>query len=278
MNSTDKYKISEVAKKFDITRTTLIHYDNCGLLSPSFRNEKNYRYYTLDDIQKLEIILALKESGLTLKEIQSYLSYESKKTSIELLSQQKIEIDKKIKELKIQSYVIDKRIEHLRKFHSIDIYEGVLLDEYPEVTITTEPIGFGPLMNYDSAVNRLRKKLGQEGQLSSKFGICFDISPPNNSEKYRMKYVFDYLNTFDYANTKENSLKLTKIPPSKFLRCLHRGKYTTVEKTIAKLLSHANENNYLVNGDAYFVPLLDYWESVSDEFIGEVLLPIKIKD
>ena len=73
MNAMKKYKISEVAKLFDITRTALIHYDNYGLISPSIRNEKNYRFYTSDDMQKLELILALKESGLTLKEIQSIL-------------------------------------------------------------------------------------------------------------------------------------------------------------------------------------------------------------
>jgi DNA-binding transcriptional MerR regulator len=266
-----KYKISEVAKKFDISRTALIHYDNCGLLTPSIRNEKNYRYYTLDDIDKLELILALKESGLTLKEIQSYLTEEGKKTSVELLNHQKKEIETKIKTLKIQHHIIEKRLENLLKFHSIEIYEGIKLDEYPEMIITTEPIGYGPLMTYDSAVSRLRRKLGQEGQLSSKFGICFDASHSDQLGKYKMKYIFDYL------NAEGSALKSTKVPSNKFLRCLHEGKHTTVEVTINKLLSYADEKNYIVCGDAYFVPLFDYWESISDEFLGEVLIPIKEK-
>jgi len=266
-----KYKISEVAKQFDISRTALIHYDNSGLLSPSFRNEKNYRYYTLDDIDKLELILALKESGLTLKEIHSYLTCEGKKTSIELLNHQRKEIEKKIKMLKLQHSIIEKRIDNLSKFHSIDIYEGIKLDEYPEMIITVEPIGYGPLMTYDTAINRLRKKLKHEGQLSSKFGICFDITTSDQSGKYKMKYIFDYL------NAEGSSMKSTIIPSNKFLRCLHKGKHTTVEVTISKLLSYANEKKYTVCGDAYFIPLFNYWESVSDEFIGEVLIPIKEK-
>lgn len=269
MNPIKKYKISEVAKKFDITRTALIHYDNCGLLSPSIRNEKNYRYYTSDDLQKLELILALKESGLALKEIQSYLTEEGEKTSIELLNHQKKEIDKKIKTLKIQGYIIEKRLENLTKFSSIDVYEGIKLDQYPEMIIIEEPIGYGPLMTYDSAVSRLRRKLEPEGQLSSKFGIGFDTTHPDQSGKYKMKYVFDYL------NVEGSVLKSRKVPSNKFIRCLHKGKHTTVEVTISKLLSYVNEKKYIVCGDAYFVPLFDYWESVSDEFIGEVLIPIK---
>jgi len=269
MNPMKKYKISEVAKKFDITRTALIHYDNCGLLSPSIKNEKKYRFYTSDDLQKLELILALKESGLTLKEIQSYLTEEGKKTSIELLTQQKKEIEKKIKTLKIQGYIIEKRLENLTKFSSIDIYEGIKLDEYPEMIIVEEPIGYGPLMTYDSAVSRLKRKLGQKGQLSSKFGIAFDTSHIDQFGKYKMKYIFDYL------NAEGSILKSTKVPSNKYLRCLHKGKHPTVEITINRLLTYANEKNYIVCGDAYFVPLFDYWESVSDEFIGEVLIPIR---
>lgn len=264
-----KYKISEVAKLFDITRTALIHYDNNGLLSPSIRNEKKYRYYTSDDMQKLELILALKESGLSLKEIHSYLTEEGNKTSIELLNHQKKEIEKKIKRLKLQSNIIEKKVKSLKEIHTIDVYEGIKFDEYPEMMIIEEPIGYGPLMTYDSAVSRLRRKLGQEGPLSSKFGICFDTSQCDQSGKYKMKYVFDYL------NAETSSLKSTKQPGSKFLRCLHKGKHTTVELTINKLLSYANEKNYIIGGDAYFVPLFDYWESVSNEFIGEVLIPVK---
>jgi len=264
----DKYKISEIAKKFDITRTALIHYDNCGLLSPSIRNDNNYRYYTSEDILKLELILALKESGLTLKEIQSYLSEESNQTSIDLLNQQVEALDKKILLLKLQRRIIKKRVEKLEKFKKIEVYDGIHLSEYPEMTIIKESIGYGPLMSYDSAVARLRKKLKKEGQLTSKFGICFDISSSDSQGKYEMKYIFDYLSIEGYKN------ETTTLAANKFIRCLHKGKYTTVENTIDRLLSHAIKKEYTICGDAYFVPLFDYWESISDDFIGEVLIPV----
>ncbi len=83
-----------------------------------------------------------------------------------------------------------------------------------------------------------------------------------------MKYIYDYL------NAEGSALKSIIQPSNKFLRCMHKGKHTTVEVTI--ILCQLKK--YMVYDDAYFVPLFDYWESVSDEFIGEVLIPIKKKN
>ncbi|MCT4634070.1 MAG: MerR family transcriptional regulator [Firmicutes bacterium] len=261
--------MSQVAKMFNITRTSLIHYDKWGILSPSIRNEKKYRLYTQEDINRLELILALKESGLSLKEIKSYLSGNNDTSSIELLELQKKEIDKKIKDLKTQRLIIEKRISDLTLFKKLELYEGILENEYPQTNSIKEHVGYGHLMDYDSAVQRLKNKLGRDGQLSSKFGICFDIKHSDPSGKYKMKYVFDYLHG-DIKDRNEDNR-----PINKFIRCLHKGQYTSVEITINKLLAYAKEKNYKVLGEAYYVPLFDYWESMTDEFIGEVLIQIE---
>lgn len=263
------YKISEVAKKFDITRTALIHYDKWKILSPSIRNEKNYRYYTTEDIKKLELILALKESGLSLNEIKSYLHEKISKTSIELLIQQKKEIDMKIETLQEQSIIIEKRIEHLSKFDKIDVYEGIKVTEYPEMSITVETIGFGPLMNYSAAVNKLKNKLNKDGQLTSKYGICYDLNHKDNIGKYVKKYLFDYL------SESNDPTHTTKLPKRLYLRSIHIGQQYTIEESIENLLNYARNNNYDVSIEAYYIPLFDYWESMSDVFVGEILIPLQ---
>jgi DNA-binding transcriptional MerR regulator len=268
-NKIKTYKISQVASMFNITRTSLIHYDKWGILSPSIRNEKKYRLYTQEDINKLEIIIALKESGLSLKEIQSYLSGDNETSSIELLEIQKKEIDKKIKDLKTQKNIIDKRIYHLKKSKEQEIYEGILENEYPEIDTAKEIIGYGHLMDYDSAVQRLKNKLGREGQLSSKFGICFDIKHSNSSGKYNMKYVFYYL------HSEEENIDMSNLETKKFIRCIHKGHHTSVEFTINKLIAYANEKKYTLSKEAYYVPLFDYWESMTEEFIGEILIQVE---
>jgi DNA-binding transcriptional MerR regulator/uncharacterized protein YlbG (UPF0298 family) len=262
------YKISDVAKMFGISRTKLIHYDKWGILCPSIRNEKNYRFYTTDDIKKLELILAFQESGLSLDEIKSYLNNDSDISSVQLLNRQLEEIQKKIKTLKKQSLVIEKKIQYLTKFHDMEMYEGILLEDYPEGYIIYETVGYGPLKSYSSAINKLKSTLEAEGRLTSKFSICIDITHTDASGKYVIKYVFDNMNGLKEIGNQK------KIPKSKYLRKIHNGNKDNVESTIKQVLEYASLNDYKTGDEAYYIPLYDYWESMSDGFIGEILIPI----
>ena len=46
----------EVEEMLDITKKTLIYYENEGLVKPS-RDNNNYRCYNQDDISKIKFIL-----------------------------------------------------------------------------------------------------------------------------------------------------------------------------------------------------------------------------
>ncbi len=267
-----RYRISQVAKRFDVSRTALIHYDHIGLLTPSYRNEKQYRYYTEGDMKKLELILALKESGLLLNEIKAYVVESNSTTGLQLLIHQQREIDDRINELKKQRRILSKRIENLKKFQQLDMYEGIKMDDQTAISLVTETIGFGPLMSYRSAIKRLKDRLAHRGQLASKFGICYQLSGQTKSGSFVMKYVFDYLNVDDDM---EDTLTL---PQGTYLRCLHHGDHLTVPQAIQKLIVYGEEKGLKLGPEAHYVPLFDYWESVSDTPIGEVLIPVEAKD
>jgi len=266
-----KMKISDVAKHFDISRPTLLYYDQIDLLKPSFRNEKDYRFYAQQDISKLEIILALKESGLSIKEIKKYMEGEREASSIDILVAQQEKIDQKIMALEKQRAIMEKRINLLKEFASLDLYEGILKDHYPALDIITEAIGYGPLMSYESAKKRLHNKINDKERLSSKFSIWFTLSNGDLSS-LKMKYVYDI---------RKDSPKtdgMITYPESDFIRCLHYGSYHHIKETIEKLLDYARENNLVPIGDILFIPLFDYWElKTEDEFVNEILMPVRNK-
>ena len=68
------HTISQIAKKFAISRSTLLYYDSIGLLSPSGRSDANYRLYSDDDIRKMEKITLYRQAGLSLDSINAILS------------------------------------------------------------------------------------------------------------------------------------------------------------------------------------------------------------
>jgi DNA-binding transcriptional MerR regulator len=63
-------KIGELAKKTGLTVRALHHYDEIGLLSPSYRTTSGHRLYQKEDLQKLQEIMLLQLMGLSLAEIK----------------------------------------------------------------------------------------------------------------------------------------------------------------------------------------------------------------
>ncbi len=68
-------KIGEFARLNGISIATLRYYDQCGLLKPLMLDpETGYRYYSLDQLPRLNRILALKELGFPLDQIAQLLA------------------------------------------------------------------------------------------------------------------------------------------------------------------------------------------------------------
>ena len=66
------YYISEAAKKVQVESHVLRYWED-ELELPIMRNEMGHRYYTEQDIRKLQEIKQLKEQGLQLKAIRTIL-------------------------------------------------------------------------------------------------------------------------------------------------------------------------------------------------------------
>lgn len=68
------WTIGRVARRFSLARSTLLHYDAIGLLSPRGRTLGNYRLYTEADLVRLEKIRQYRQAGLSLEAIARILA------------------------------------------------------------------------------------------------------------------------------------------------------------------------------------------------------------
>ncbi len=74
------FSIGEAAKAVHTTTETLRHYDRIGLVKPSKKDEwTGYRYYTENDIVRLNTVRALLLMDLSLSEIKNVLEYDDLK-------------------------------------------------------------------------------------------------------------------------------------------------------------------------------------------------------
>lgn len=65
--------IGKLARRFGLSRGTLLHYDAIGLLRPSGRSGAGYRLYTAADVARMERLCLYREAGLPLERIRALL-------------------------------------------------------------------------------------------------------------------------------------------------------------------------------------------------------------
>ncbi len=69
----DKMRIGELAYKAGVTPRTIRYYESLGLIGPSERQGRGFRYYTQVELAQLQNINALKGLGLSLEEVRSVI-------------------------------------------------------------------------------------------------------------------------------------------------------------------------------------------------------------
>lgn len=106
------FTIGEVAKKYSISRSTLIYYDTIQLLTPSGRSEANYRLYSATDLQRMDKISQYRGAGLSLKTISRILDDENKSKSHTVLEMRLFAINTEIKLLRTQQKIILQLLEN----------------------------------------------------------------------------------------------------------------------------------------------------------------------
>ena len=92
------YSISQLARSFGLSRSTLLYYGRIGLLAAPERTAAGYRRYTQSEYDKLERICMFRGVGLPLKDVQKLLQQRSA-PSIEIL-------EKQLKDLESQALII----------------------------------------------------------------------------------------------------------------------------------------------------------------------------
>lgn len=104
------FTIGQVAKKYGLSRSTLLYYDSIGLLAPSGRSESNYRLYSQMDLDRMDRIRLFRSAGLPLDSIAGLVDKQGSEID-STLEQRLFSINKEIQALRNQQKVILKILE-----------------------------------------------------------------------------------------------------------------------------------------------------------------------
>ena len=93
------YTSGAFAKLTGVNKRTLHYYNDIGLFCPAVVGENGYHYYTCFQAAQLELILTLRNVGLSIEDIRSYMDGSPERSFAQILSEKKAYIDRSIEQL-----------------------------------------------------------------------------------------------------------------------------------------------------------------------------------
>ena len=148
------FSIGDAAKAVHTTSETLRHYDRIGLVKPGKKDEwTGYRYYTEQDIVRLNTVRALQLMDLPLREIKKVLEYDDLEKIVDFLAQTEKKADEKIAALQYSKTRIQAaKADYEKKLQMRKNLSGTFLKDFPERVIllsdTLETPTLDNLWNY----------------------------------------------------------------------------------------------------------------------------------
>ena len=98
--------ISQLAKRFQISRSTLLYYERENVLRPARRAANGYRWYGEAQIERLERILAFRAAGVPVADLNQLLQRDDEAASAQLLWNQFHTLEREIRNLRRQQNAI----------------------------------------------------------------------------------------------------------------------------------------------------------------------------
>lgn len=120
------YSIGQASAMIGIPIKTLRYYESVGLCTPSLVDEESaYRYYSIDDIFRLDLIRCLgRQLGMPLKTIREFLEESaSPQTMKTYLSEQSAQLAAQIQELQLRQEFIDKKLAAIERREKAPVYQ-----------------------------------------------------------------------------------------------------------------------------------------------------------
>jgi DNA-binding transcriptional MerR regulator len=114
------YTIGRLAKKYHLSRSTLLYYDSIGLLHPSSRTDGDYRMYSEQDAKRLEQICVYRRAGLPLADVRRILD-SPENSLVSVLERRLDELCEDIERLRQQQHFIIGLLKNNELFERIGV-------------------------------------------------------------------------------------------------------------------------------------------------------------
>lgn len=260
MTREDYLTIGEFAELSGVPRKTLIYYDRIDLLKPEKVSDKGFRYYHYHQLYTINMIIALKEVRISLKEIKNYMTEQTPEAILAMLQKQKQMANQRSVYFAKMEQMLDMQIQSISR-NLTDDPCTVEYNSYEEV----------PLFFDESPYSQ--KSFRFSVSITAFYKYC-------SSHGYEFPYPSGFvLRQTDLDNTPEQAACIqlyAKVPVSN--RSRPKGDYLSIyttnslafEKPYQHLVDYAQKHHLSIDSDFY----LDF---VANELIADNFNDFRLK-
>lgn len=268
---TTLYTTGEFAKLCKVTKETLFYYDKIGLLKPESIAENNYRYYSFDQYFIMDMISVLKETGTSLKEIQSYMSKKSPEHYLHLMTQKRQALIEEQKKLERMQRSLESAINATQKglsSHCQVPYLEEQAEEYFILTPATQPYtDTGYLKTITEHLSYC-----EQHAISIEFSVGSVLSYTQLQKGQFSSFAYISSKIPHYTPLDRIHVK----PAGTYAVIEHKGFYDTLYESYQLLISFIQLHHLRITGNSYENDLLNYVTTDKEsDYVIRVEIPVQ---
>ena len=242
MSKKTRLKIGEFSQLMQVTVKTLRHYEQKGLLLPDEVDEwTGYRYYSIDQMQKLQAIRDLQRLGFSLDEIKDLFKDNSHIPSIRQLTEKIKETEAQLKQLITRrNRLLDwrnsrKEMKTMEKF-SIQSLPEIIVASHREVLPDYAAIG-------SMCVEIIAPEMQRLGCKCPPPGYCFTIE---HDREYKPTDVdIEYCEQVEEMGEDSAIIQFKRLPAVPKALCMkHVGPYERFHESYVEAFRYIEEHGY----------------------------------
>ncbi len=257
---------------------TLRYYGKLGLLKPAWIDRyTSYRYYALDQLPRLNRILALKDLGFSLEQIQTALRDDLSADELRgMLRMRHAELERQIRTEQARLARIEARLRQIEREGAVPQYE-VVLKGVPVQRV----VGIREVIPGHDAVPRLFDELRAYLRAHD---VALDATCPGLAVYYDAEFHERGVDVEAAAPIPRllpgtSRVVAHHLPGAKTMACVvHHGSFTTLSEPYNALLAWIEANDYRVTGPNREVYLRGVaWEQDVSDCVAELQFPVEKK-
>lgn len=272
------FKIGVFSRVSQVSVKMLRHYDDMGLLKPVFVDEwSGYRYYSLEQLSRLNRILAFKDLGFSLEQIAAMLNKNLCAEQIrEMLRVRQAEAHQRVQEEQARLNRVEARLRQIEMEGKMSNYEVVLKKIEPILVAGIRevvPEGQQVTPVYYRIFEELFRYVYEQGidmtgrQLSA--DTCLDSGWKVNDVEVTVEAAIH----IDWPYPETERVKVHTLPPVETMACtIHHGDYDLLGQAYEALLRWTEANGFEADGTNRHLYLQT--GGASEENITEVQYPV----